>query len=406
MSHTTVDQFEVEPTSCFSGSYTSGIMSGTLGVGRGRVIIAERNITSSLLTVVRNFGEQLSYNDFAKNANGTLALGNNRMMSFFCPDETFYDSLTPSPLEICSGSSGSLFCSPRGELLSPWSMGNPGLIQLGYQDRVYMTSSVGHSVVTDVRWLQSYPFQNIYGSLERKRTLPNLSSFSTINLLTSSGELVATEGTTGVATNSREFCLMYMVLSGSDGKIPLYPGSSYGLCGNITLSVRGTINSGGGFQDISYAGTSRETLQILFFGFGDGFRGQPDFDRVLTKVSGALSVRNQASYHKCQGWIIRGFKYGLINALPMTSRAVWRRGRYGQFRDMLEQRKTTKFFNLNPQSTNKLGLSDAAVTIKFVSGSNSFITASSPTTLNPSDSGLYDFEGKSGQPWYDISVTF
>jgi hypothetical protein len=120
----------------------------------------------------------------------------------------------------------------------------------------------------------------------------------------------------------------------------------------------------------------------------------------------AVHVRNQASYHKCQGWIIRGFKYGLINALPMTSRAVWRRGRYGQFRDMLEQRKTTKFFNLNPQSTNKLGLSDAAVTIKFVSGSNSFITASSPTTLNPSDSGLYDFEGKSGQPWYDISVTF
>jgi hypothetical protein len=35
---------------------------------------------------------------------------------------------------------------------------------------------------------------------------------------------------------------------------------------------------------------------------------------------------------------IRGWKYGMINALPQNSSAVFRRDRYGQYRDMLEQR--------------------------------------------------------------------
>jgi len=34
----------------------------------------------------------------------------------------------------------------------------------------------------------------------------------------------------------------------------------------------------------------------------------------------------------------RGFKYGLINANPVKSSAVYRTNRYGQLRDMLEQR--------------------------------------------------------------------
>jgi hypothetical protein len=39
-----------------------------------------------------------------------------------------------------------------------------------------------------------------------------------------------------------------------------------------------------------------------------------------------------------------GFRYGLINTEPMNSSAVFRHDRYGQFRDMLEQRDFTRYF--------------------------------------------------------------
>lgn len=45
--------------------------------------------------------------------------------------------------------------------------------------------------------------------------------------------------------------------------------------------------------------------------------------------------------------VIRGWKYGLINGLPTNSKAVFRRNRFGQFRDMLEQRQYTKFINVD-----------------------------------------------------------
>lgn len=43
--------------------------------------------------------------------------------------------------------------------------------------------------------------------------------------------------------------------------------------------------------------------------------------------------------------VIRGWKYGLYSGLPMNSKSIFRRGKFGQFRDMLEQRQYTKFVN-------------------------------------------------------------
>jgi hypothetical protein len=44
--------------------------------------------------------------------------------------------------------------------------------------------------------------------------------------------------------------------------------------------------------------------------------------------------------------VIRGWKYGLYSGLPMNSKSIFRRGKFGQFRDMLEQRQYTKFINV------------------------------------------------------------
>lgn len=44
---------------------------------------------------------------------------------------------------------------------------------------------------------------------------------------------------------------------------------------------------------------------------------------------------------------IRGWKYGLHSGLPVNSKAVFRRDKFGHFRDMLEQRQYTRFINVN-----------------------------------------------------------
>jgi len=72
----------------------------------------------------------------------------------------------------------------------------------------------------------------------------------------------------------------------------------------------------------------------------------------------------------------------------------------------LEQRKYTKFFNgdgftADGKNNGKKGSTSAAVTVRFVSGSNTAVTASNPL-LNPNDSGIYDFECKAGQPFHDV----
>lgn len=45
--------------------------------------------------------------------------------------------------------------------------------------------------------------------------------------------------------------------------------------------------------------------------------------------------------------IIRGWKYGLISGFPQHTKTIFRRGRYGQLRDMLEQRQYTRFISVN-----------------------------------------------------------
>lgn len=49
--------------------------------------------------------------------------------------------------------------------------------------------------------------------------------------------------------------------------------------------------------------------------------------------------------------IIRGWKYGLHSGFPSYSRLIFRRDRFGQFRDMLEQRQYTKFINVDVSPT-------------------------------------------------------
>jgi hypothetical protein len=62
-----------------------------------------------------------------------------------------------------------------------------------------------------------------------------------------------------------------------------------------------------------------------------------------------------------------GWKYGLLNFRKTASSAVFRSDKYGQFRDMLEQRKYSKFYDTGDEE-NPSGLQEAAVSCIFLDG--------------------------------------
>ena len=52
------------------------------------------------------------------------------------------------------------------------------------------------------------------------------------------------------------------------------------------------------------------------------------------------------NFYQSIGAKIQGWRYGIYNAMPSLSKVIFNRNRYGQFRDMLEQRLHTKFYNV------------------------------------------------------------
>jgi len=88
---------------------------------------------------------------------------------------------------------------------------------------------------------------------------------------------------------------------------------------------------------------------------------------------------------------IRGWKYGLMGVSDIKPRCLFRRDRYGQFRDLLEQRIDSKFFDVSAGSR---GVKSSPVKIRFVSGS-------SLTTPSLTDSSNLNFEASSSLPYFD-----
>jgi hypothetical protein len=103
---------------------------------------------------------------------------------------------------------------------------------------------------------------------------------------------------------------------------------------------------------------------------------------------------------------IRGWKYGLISALPQYSKVICRRDRYGQFRDMLEQRLDTKYFVIidpndpysNLSKKNNNFVSTSPVNVKFVNILGSIVQPEDTFSSNLS------FEATASLPYFDNRI--
>lgn len=84
----------------------------------------------------------------------------------------------------------------------------------------------------------------------------------------------------------------------------------------------------------------------IIFGYGDSSYTHPISNDVRNRNRPTYRSRiTSGSFPITISPIIRGWKYGICDGMPRYSNAIFRRDRFGQLRDMLEQRSFAKYID-------------------------------------------------------------
>lgn len=431
MSHQTLDQFELEPNVFYTGSYTDPIFSGSIYTNNRRVIAAHTS-GSNELRLANYYSEFADYSGSNRNRSRGIGL---RFRHFFSTTERYQDTILPEIIGIFFRNGG-LPVLAMGEYGS-----NPILVTEPDADAAVTGSAVGKTVFTtygvtasyesdgtnvaDRFWFGSFPFQNTYKNVTRvlEPTFYRSSILcpGTESHPVSSSGIVKYGLNSGYPSSSLATVEIIIPKRWCDGLPNIGKGATepvrYTLI-DVTGSVSGSDQFFGTGSNLYPPGVNglfgidkgtkrprQHQLTKLFFGFGDNYQGVPLVNAITSSQHyNTIAVINGFYISSVD---VRGWRYGAINGFPQYTSVVFRSSRYGQLRDMMEQRKYSKFFDPNGftadgKNNGKKGSTGAVILVKFVSGSAAAVTASNPSILNPNDSGIYDFEYKSGQPFHDL----
>lgn len=429
--HALSDQFEVEPRANYSGSYNDIVAYRDMletGSQFKRQVIASKisGITSKLQEkkVLYNFVLGLSSGSF---------LGSSVNFAQFLSQEQYYDSFGPNIVDVFTTNSRSIISFNVAQVApSKPHKGDPDFgiadihgtasFYLPYSDASHFFSGYGH--LADNVWPFAFPFEGKYKALTRilnpSTKLPS--------------KVTVTRGIDGATfTPPIEVDTLggiAIFISKSSGNVapvhyimdvPLAPTNS------LSAIVKGGNESSGSNATVKLNQATRasiDTISKTVFSFGDGTTIFLDDGGTGTTGGTRKDLRKKfpeftdffdASATNVLGGggvylfrpIARGMKYGMINSSPLSTKIVFRLGRFGQFRDMLEQRLFSKLYSTDPVSSRRF-VTEGVVTIRFKSGTTvasasnaETATTSSSATFNPKDSGQFNFEYRSGQPFFD-----
>lgn len=395
---TILDQFEVEYSTAYSGSYTARLIEGDFNqtyvlnspAKFGRKLMADHTSGSQFLKYAASAsfvgGTVLETDIIAARRNQNL--GTNFRYSFaFCGHEIYDDSIVPTMSEIHVLNGGKNVYSVNEGEASSFSGGNHIKIVLGYADTKAVSTG---SQVSDDTWLSTFPFQNRYSNIRRSLSPPVFSGIPTIQESIIAGVVdYAPSIFSATSSAPSQFSIEFLARSGSGQTL-----------------IHRTVCDANCVVDFNYDITSRTnvftTMDQLFrhyYGIGDGFRNQVESEKFTDTSLTFL-------YYQGIGHRQRGWKYGLYNAFPSRTKMVFSRKHHGYLRDIFEQRQFTKIYdpigiNADGSTGGRVGSLSSPVQIVFVSGSAAAITASNPQVLNTRESGQYHFEGRTGIPFFD-----
>jgi hypothetical protein len=166
-------------------------------------------------------------------------------------------------------------------------------------------------------------------------------------------------------------------------EISLEIGSLSGTAGNCSR-----FRASEGQIEVTRWGTGYVPLKKpkYFFGAGTGF-SEIDNKHVRPRAVNSITAD------------LRGWRYGMLSAFPAYTMSIFRRSRYGQLRDMLEQRLDGKFYDQ--------GVKEGPVQVKFYDAKGKFTdplrTLSSNLSLEATSSVPYVDEVSRNRPAYDFS---
>lgn len=431
-----MDLFYVEPSMAYAGSYTDYMATGSLP-NRGRAV----SHTSGSVEVYST--TRLSdFWYFTSQSNPNISNCSVRFAQLTSPNERYYDTLVPSIHSIVLRDGGQLVHSRVRDLLggafSTFRYVFGGVVN---GQMVSVTASLNpagdfREQVSDNVWLKAFPFENKYINIGRVDALNiNISNakFHVSGICYGYGESIY-GGTNSLLTPTE-------VITADNPSSPFWGGSSSTIIfGALTAGIIYVL-SGSPSGTLSYLNRTEVMIGDIFgnvtIATPPVFSNLPTKDVTVTNGTKPTSVNNKDMAKHLYGFgdwpiynspeplndgfvfspssinrygvgsVSRGWKYGLLNAFPVYSKAIFRRERYGHFRDMLEQRLYSKFFDTVGidsfgNRNSPIGSREGIIKVTFVSGSSAYVTASNSTTLNSRDSGMYNTEYTSGQPYYDL----
>lgn len=295
--------------------------------------------------------------------------------------ELFWDTRIPDPKETL------LVCNPSFALeqisaidvgagngyiaTDGGSGGSSGMISTGYVPSNSTAYITGGYSANDL--VMTYPYEPKFSNVSNK-FLSNLQRdvFPWV-----------TRTDTGVVPNGYRL-IDYENISFEIGPQPT--DGVYGRTGRYFVGEPQNFVTGTG-ADSTLRGVGISEFAKIFYGVGKG-RNIWDNQHVLFRQVDIGNRRQSCSA------ILRGWRYGMMSAFPTYSSAVFRRDRYGQMRDMLEQRLNAKFYN-EGELGSTLGPLESPVRVKFVNSDGNIVQPYETYSSNLS------FEATSSIPYTD-----
>ena len=297
-----------------------------------------------------------------------------------CETEQLWDSCPPSMTSIAKIAGYPVYTLVDSSTLDAASQKRYVLFERNY----WMVSS---STVPHARF---FPFEPKYAAAIRRST-PD-------SKITTTEYINFDQNTTLRSRDILDNNVLYverLVQSGS-GTDEANPYGDIFAFSNATVYKTSPVTTGSIFP------LSQTDAQKMHFGIGSGYGTQRGLVNVKTGIAahigdnnlplfgGALEQRGSNTIF-AYAPVIRGWKYGLANGIPTYTTAKWRRGRFGQFRDMLEQRQYTQFYDKTTGTA-----TTSPVEVRFVDEDGNSVNPLTTCTSNCS------YAATSSLPYFDL----
>lgn len=413
------DTYETEPATNYSGSYRSRLFLPKSEMTTQPAYILQRIVIGDTSTryidAQKLVGRAYLLSDFPTiqadpsdySGSWYSTAGFSKHLSIECPEEQYQDSVLGHPINyyIANGITSAL-ANPDGfafadsrlhtklgmGLLHPSTSINLWLGSAGVQ--VGMTDGAQERFCDNV-WTYTGPFQSRYKNVQKIKNPSIFTPYagtSEVSWSITLGDSMR-RNKLNLTNSYNAICyLMYVTSSTADNEVPskwamVLDGPLWSDTGNFLATFPEAGNP------YITPQMSINNLYFGYFGFGDDYA---NFPQGFRQGNITINGKNLLLKYPVK---IRGWRYGIANALPYFTKAVFRSNHYGQFRDMLEPRKFTKFYSEDSSLQGPVKVVFKSGTLAY-SYAKDYVTATNPS-YNLYDSGIYDYEYKSGFGFVD-----